>query len=80
MSIVDDFIEFEINEYTTNVLLNAVEKNKLNPSLVMDEINFNMYNVILDFKQKTVTIQDEFDHSEKGEITMSIEEFFGKIL
>lgn len=80
MSIIDDFIKFEINEYTTNILIKAVEKNKTNPSFVMEEITFNMYNVTFDFDKKTVIIQDEFDTSENGQIIMALEEFINKIL
>jgi hypothetical protein len=79
MSIIDDFVKEEINEYSTKVIVNAIEKGKANPDICKDELTFNRYNIVINFEDKTITIQDEFDPSQRGEISLGFDEFLRAI-
>ncbi|MDD9950055.1 MAG: hypothetical protein OXT67_00675 [Zetaproteobacteria bacterium] len=72
-NMLQDFIDEECTDSAKNLVLDTIERWKGKD--YREEFCFNRFNLYLDFKVDSATLQDELDFYEQEEIMMSIGEF-----
>jgi len=73
MSLVGQFLGEEVTPDVRKLLLQALSA--IGEAKGVREFAFNRFNLVVDTHRGTVSLQDDLDASENGEVEMSIPEF-----
>jgi hypothetical protein len=74
LTLIEQFQRYELDPVVRQRLQEALKRGT-NGTRLRDEFDFNRFNVLLDFEQGTVVIEDDLDVSPAGRVEFPIAEF-----
>jgi hypothetical protein len=74
-SVLEQFLEEEASPYVRKLIADAVSQHLFQPGEVQKRFEFNRFEVILDFMNDSVLIEDVLDPATSGEVRLKLDEF-----
>jgi hypothetical protein len=73
--LLDVFLQEECDEFTRNLLLDEIEKQRQNSICEKREFEFNVFNIEIDFVKQIVKVEDDLDASDESTVAITLDKF-----
>lgn len=75
-TLVERFVAQELDDSVRSILKDAIDERMRSENVLLRELEFNCFDVSLDFEKGTVTLQDVLSSGENSFLDMSMRDFF----